>query len=132
MDTLNRIKSIEEGMRKEMVRKGTDTLCEKNESEDLDRIRRVASSGFVPFSPLDAEYFKKHGEWQDISLLIEVLGRSDGSLSLLGGLFDAFAALNVARLRGGRNPSRLSCSAIRAPVHPASRNSTMRSRSTPY
>jgi hypothetical protein len=81
MDTLNRIKSIEEGMRKEMVRKGTDILCEKNESEDLDRIRRVASSGFVPFSPLDAEYFKKHGEWQDISLLIEVLGRSDGSLS---------------------------------------------------
>ena len=88
MDTLNRIRSIEEGMRKEMVRKGTDILCEKNESADLDRIRRVASSGFVPFSPLDAEYFKRHGEWQDISLLIEVLGRSDGSLSLLGGLFD--------------------------------------------
>jgi hypothetical protein len=87
-DTLNRIKSIEEGIRKEMVRKGTDILCEKGELEDLDRISRTTSSGFVQFSPLDAEYFKKHGEWQDISLLIEVLNRSDGSLSLLGGLFD--------------------------------------------
>jgi Domain of unknown function (DUF4062) len=87
-DTLNRIKSIEEGIRKEMVRKGTDILCEKCELEDLDRIRRVVSSGFVKFSPLDAEYFKKHGEWQDIHLLIGVLDRSDGANSLLGGLFD--------------------------------------------
>ena len=87
-DTLNRIKSIEEPIRKEMVRKGTDILCEKNELQDLDRIRRVIASGFVGFSPLDAEYLKKHGEWQDVSLLIETLNRPDGSSSLLGGLFD--------------------------------------------
>jgi hypothetical protein len=71
-----------------MVRKGTDVLCEKKELEDLDRVRQVTLSGFVRFSPLDAEYFKRHGEWQDIGLLINVLNRSDGSSSLLAGLFD--------------------------------------------
>jgi hypothetical protein len=87
-DTLNRLKSIEEAIRKDMVRKGTDILCEKSELDDLDRIRRVVSSGFVEFSPLDAEYLAKHGEWQDIQLLINVLDRSDGSNTLLGGLLD--------------------------------------------
>ncbi len=87
-NVLTRVKSIDEEIRKEMVRKGTDVLCEKSELEDLDRIRRVVSSGFVKFSPLDAEYFKKHGEWQDISLLIGVLDRPDGRNSLLSDLFD--------------------------------------------
>jgi hypothetical protein len=87
-DTLTRLKSLQESIRKELVRKGTDLLSEKGEPEDLQRIRRVVSSGFAEFSSLDVEYLKKHGEWQDVAMLIGLLDRRDESATLLSGLFD--------------------------------------------
>ncbi|TWB91295.1 uncharacterized protein DUF4062 [Bradyrhizobium macuxiense] len=58
------------------------------EPEDLERIRGVVSSGFANFSMLDIEFLRKHGEWQDISLLISMLDRPDTSATLLGGILD--------------------------------------------
>ncbi|WP_316395790.1 DUF4062 domain-containing protein [Bradyrhizobium sp. 33ap4] len=87
-DTLRKLKETEGVFRKELVRKATDLLCEKNELIDLDRIRRGLSSGYVEFSRLYSEYFKKHGEWQDIGLLISLLDRADANYSLLGNLYD--------------------------------------------
>jgi hypothetical protein len=86
-DTLTKLKSIEESLRKEWVRDGLDILCEKSEQEDLERVRRIVSSGFVPVSAVDIEFFERHGEWQDIKLLVSLLDRSEGS-TLLGGYFD--------------------------------------------
>jgi hypothetical protein len=86
-NTLTRIKSHEESIRKDFVQKAIDLLCEKDEPADLDRIRKAVSAGSVDFSSLEAEYFKKHGEWQDVGLLISLLDRSDTGTSLLAGLY---------------------------------------------
>jgi hypothetical protein len=83
-DTLTKLRSLEESLRKECVRNGIDLLCEKNEQEDLERVRRVVSSGFVPVSTVDIEFLKNHGEWQDIHLLVSLLDRSEGT-TLAGG-----------------------------------------------
>ena len=88
-ETLAKIKSIEDHVRKEMMRRGLDVLCEKGEPDDLARIRRAMTDGLVEFSPVDVEYLRKNGEWQDIALLVGLLDRTDSRASLLlSGLYD--------------------------------------------
>jgi hypothetical protein len=87
-NTLTRIKSHEDSLRKDFVQKAVALLCEKSEPTDLDRIRKAVSAGSVDFSSLEAQYFGKHGEWQDIRLLISLLDRNDTGTSLLSGLYD--------------------------------------------
>jgi uncharacterized protein DUF4062 len=95
METVNRLRSFEDDIRKKAVRQATDILCEKSEPEDLTRIRAVVSSGYVGYSAADVEYLKKHGEWQDIPLLISLLDRSEG-IGLLGTLFDDKKVRDIA------------------------------------
>ena len=63
------------------MRQGTDLFLGEERARGLDRIRRVASSGFVEFSPLDVGYLKRNGEWQHIGSLVGLLERPDGSLT---------------------------------------------------
>lgn len=87
-ETIARIRTQEESIRKEFMQRAIQLLCEKNEPADLDRVRKAVSGGSVTFSSVEAEYFKKHGEWQDIDLLISLLDRADAGTTLLGGLYD--------------------------------------------
>jgi hypothetical protein len=87
-ESLNKIRSREESMRKDWLRMGADVLCEKAEPEDLFRIRQVVSDASVSFSMMDIEYLGTHGEWEDIGLLISLLDRPDASSTILSGPFD--------------------------------------------
>lgn len=87
-DTVSRIKAKEDTIKKDFVRQATDLLCEKSEPEDLARVRKVIASGFVDFSPCDAGYLKRHGEWQDVSLLVSVFERPDPNQSLVSSLYE--------------------------------------------
>ncbi|MET4371035.1 hypothetical protein ABIA99_003729 [Bradyrhizobium sp. LB12.1] len=95
-ETINKLRSIEDALRKELVRSGTNVLCEKGETEDLERIRRVISTGSVEFSMLDVDFLKKHGEWQDIPVLISLLDRSEATTSSVGRLFDDDQVRSIA------------------------------------
>jgi hypothetical protein len=76
-DLLEKIRSFEGYLRKEFTRKGLDIICRKAEPCDLGRVRLTLKSGFVDYSAADIEYLRKYGEWEDIALIIDSLGRPD-------------------------------------------------------
>lgn len=57
---------LEDSFRKELTQKAIDILCQKNNREDLHRIRTTFRSGYINGSELAIRYFGKHGEWDDI------------------------------------------------------------------
>jgi hypothetical protein len=65
-----------------------DIICEKSEAQDLVRMRAAIQEGFVDYSPRDVEYLRRHGEWQDVKLLISLVERREQSYSLLVGVDD--------------------------------------------
>jgi hypothetical protein len=81
-ETVKKLKSLDEYIRKGLTRKAANLLCEKAKPDDLERIRSLVSGQFVEFSISDVSYLKKHGEWQDISLLVTLVDRRDGTLTL--------------------------------------------------
>jgi hypothetical protein len=83
--TVKKLYSIEEYLRKQFCRQALDIICEKNQAQDLGRVRAAIQEGFVEFSAIDVEYIQRHGEWQDIKLLISLYERNDQGFSLLTG-----------------------------------------------
>lgn len=75
-------KELEEFLRKKLTRKGLDVLCAKQKPEDLQRIRANLQNNYSGVSKRDAEYMKKHGEWVDISLLVNAKGPTFGGTML--------------------------------------------------
>ncbi|MFZ3311255.1 MAG: hypothetical protein WA280_18005, partial [Xanthobacteraceae bacterium] len=88
-DTVKRLRSIEELLCKQFCRQALDVICEKNQAEDLPRVRAAIRDGFVDYSSRDVEYLRDHGEWQDIKLLISLVERREQNYSLLTGIDDA-------------------------------------------
>jgi hypothetical protein len=82
-DTIKRLHSVEEVLRKQFCRQALDIICEKSQAQDLARVRAAILEGFVDYSPRDAEYLSRHGEWQDVRLLISLIERREQSYSLL-------------------------------------------------
>jgi hypothetical protein len=74
-DLLSKTRSMEEFVRKGLTRKALDIICRNGDPQDLSRVRQVLRSGFVDYSDLDVEYLRKFGEWQDIPLVIDSVGR---------------------------------------------------------
>lgn len=81
--TVKDIRKLEEHLRKDFTRRGLDIICRAAEGEHLSVVRSALASEFVGYSPLDVEYLRKHGEWQDIPLLIAAERRIEPGLSLL-------------------------------------------------
>jgi Domain of unknown function (DUF4062) len=77
-------KGLEEFVRKGFTRKALDIVCEASTPEHLGLVRKALASDFVDYSSLDLEYLKKHGEWQDIPLVIAVSGKLESGMSLAG------------------------------------------------
>lgn len=75
--TAEKIRSLEEFLRKDLTRRALDILCRQARREDLERIRGAARKRFVPFSLVDIEYFGKCGEWKDIQIIVDGIGRVD-------------------------------------------------------
>jgi hypothetical protein len=84
-DTIKRLYSLEETLRKQFCRQALDIICEKSQAQDLARVRTAIQEGFVDYSERDVEYLRHHGEWQDAKLLISLSERSEQSASLLMG-----------------------------------------------
>ncbi|KIZ45663.1 MULTISPECIES: DUF4062 domain-containing protein [Rhodopseudomonas] len=71
-------------LRKGFTRQALDIVCKAGGAEHLKLVRNALESNFVDYSRHDVEYLQKHGEWQDIPLIIAAAGRSEAGTSLLG------------------------------------------------
>lgn len=74
-DSVEKTRNSEEHLRKKFTRAGLDIICRKGEPQDLKRVRNILRSGFVSYSEIDIAYLQKYGEWDDVSLIIEMLDR---------------------------------------------------------
>jgi hypothetical protein len=81
VDLLEKTRSLENYMRKELTRKGLDVICNKADPRDLGRVREAIKSGFVDYSASDIEYLRRFGEWEDIPLIIDSLKRPEAGRS---------------------------------------------------
>lgn len=90
-DILQKTRSLEDYIRKDLTRKGLDIICQKGEPQDLGRVREALKSGFVDHSTADVEYLRRFGEWEDIPLIIDSVKRPEalGSQFLLSALDDS-------------------------------------------
>lgn len=88
-ETVSKIKTIDEYLRKRFLRQGLDILCEKDSTQDLPRIRKALQEGFAEYSELDVDYLKRHGEWCDIDLLISLAKRPVAGRSILSAYFNS-------------------------------------------
>jgi hypothetical protein len=68
-------KTLEEFIRKNLTRKGLDVVCLRGGIDDLDLVRSVLSSEFVPYSDNDLEFLRRYGSWEDIPLIVKSLDR---------------------------------------------------------
>lgn len=75
--------SFEDYIRRDATRKGLDILCHKATPGDLGRVRTALKSGFINYSDSDVEYLRKFGEWEDIELIIDCVGRPEAGRSSL-------------------------------------------------
>lgn len=74
-ELIEKIRSLENSLRKKFTRQGLDLICRKAEPGDLGRVRSTLRSGFVDYSAWDMQYLQKFGEWEDIDLIIEAVKR---------------------------------------------------------
>jgi hypothetical protein len=82
-DFQEKMKSIEDSVRKGLTRKALNIICNKGDLSDLRRIRLALEDGFVEYSENDFEYLRKFGEWRDISLIVSCVARPIPGRSLL-------------------------------------------------
>lgn len=76
-DLLDKIRSLENVIRKELTRKGLDVICRRAERSDLGRVRLALKSGFIGYAAVDIEYLSRFGEWEDIPLIIDLVKRPE-------------------------------------------------------
>ncbi|BCG47166.1 hypothetical protein GEOBRER4_n1991 [Citrifermentans bremense] len=76
-------KELEGFIRKTLMRKALDVIRERGDHCDLERIRRLLKNGSIEYSVEDIQYLGKHGEWEDIKLVIDMLTRQIGERTLL-------------------------------------------------
>jgi hypothetical protein len=98
------IRNLEEHLRRGFTRRGLDIICRAAEVEHLGLVRSALASDYVGYSRLDIEYLRKHGEWQDIPLLIAAEQRIEPGVSLLSsGSTEKFQAIAKAIYSIGKN-----------------------------
>lgn len=85
-ETIQRVKSLSESIRKEMTRKALDVICRRGGIGDLPTVRVALSDANLEYSSCDIEFLGRLGEWEDVPLIVQRIS-SAGRLgtSLLGG-----------------------------------------------
>lgn len=114
---LTEIQKLEKFLRGDFTRKGLDIICRKAETCDLGRVRLTLKSGFITPSLLDIEYLRKFGEWEDIPLVIDLIGRPGFEYNIAWSVaFDEtknrIAARTIYELGRGRLPELLAMPAL--------------------
>ena len=99
---LSSLRSIEDFHRKSLTRQGLDILCQAGNPEDLERVRGNLESRYAGTSRRDVEYLKRHGKWEDISLLTRADAPYSGDVGLEGSMnfHDQVAGAIIAMSRG--------------------------------
>jgi len=108
-DLVDKLRSIEDFVRKDLTRQGLDVICRKNDPSDLERVRMTLESKFVDCSDSDVEYLRRFGEWKDIHLIFDCIdhpGLGHASSLLMG--FDDSKNRTAARAVYGLGRTRLS------------------------
>jgi hypothetical protein len=98
---------LETTIRKGATRAALDVLSEKGDPVDLERIRKALAENFVEDGEHDIEYLAKHGEWQDIELLIDLNGRPNrettgGLLGMVSGNKSEVVGEAISQIGKGR------------------------------
>jgi Domain of unknown function (DUF4062) len=84
-EALKRVRDLEDFVREKLTRKGLDILCKKEESKDLNLIRKNMRSEYVKSSIDEIEYMRKFGEWEDIPFVVKAK-KDNMARTLLTGL----------------------------------------------
>jgi hypothetical protein len=84
-DRYERLLTLGDSIRRQLMRDALNVLCARGEVEDLPRVRKASADGFVGYTEKDIDYMRKIGEWEDISLIISLVERPDYSAGLLLG-----------------------------------------------
>ena len=71
-ETIKDTRNLEEYIRKKLTRRGLDLLCRNSQVADLERVRANLQSGYIQSSYDEISYLQKHGEWEDIPLIINL------------------------------------------------------------
>lgn len=74
-DFLDKIRDLDEFLRKKFTRAGLDQVTTASDPSDLELVRQTIRSGFVDYSPGDLNYLKRFGDWQDIPGIVQSLDR---------------------------------------------------------
>ena len=101
---VSRYRNLEDSHRKRLTRQGLDILCRAGRREDLQRVRGNLRSGYAGTSVADVEHLRRHGRWEDISLLANADMPYFGG-SVLGGYEDFRDQVAKAILAMGRGHS---------------------------
>ena len=101
---VSRYRNLEDSHRKSLTRQGLDILCKAGNREDIQRITGNLQSGYIGMSKAGLEYLRKHGRWEDISLLANADVSYFGG-SLQGGYEDFRDQVAKAILAIGRGHS---------------------------
>jgi hypothetical protein len=87
-ETIEKARSLESFVRKQLTRRALEIVCRKLERRDLARIRSALKSEFVEsHSQADVAYLQKYGEWEDIPLIVDVAMRPEPGEGRRGLLF---------------------------------------------
>lgn len=70
-------------LRKKVLSRAVDMLCDKGDLSDISRIRKVVNEGELPYSSEIVKYFGKFGEWKDIEIVLSILEGRSGIWGLL-------------------------------------------------
>lgn len=71
-EIIQKTRKLEDFIRKNLTREGLDVLSRKSQATDLERVRINLQSGYVQSSYDEIEYMRKHGDWEDIPLIIKL------------------------------------------------------------
>jgi hypothetical protein len=96
---VERARSGAEATQKKLTRKALTVLCRRGDATDLPTVRSALSDGFIEHSDVDLDYLRKYGDWNDIPLVIDLIGRGgDRPTLLIGSYLDDAKARRIARI----------------------------------
>ncbi|HEY1983039.1 MAG TPA: hypothetical protein VGH13_23405, partial [Xanthobacteraceae bacterium] len=99
------VKGMEDYVRGRFVREALDVVLRKSDAKGLPSVRKHLADSSLAFSEHDLEYLGRHGEWQDISLIVSLVDRYAPGTSLLSignGKKHRLAAKALHRIGKGR------------------------------
>ncbi|MEP7173353.1 MAG: DUF4062 domain-containing protein [Aestuariivirga sp.] len=98
-------KGLEDYLRRKFLRDAIDIVLRKSDAKSLPFVRNHLSDSSLAYSEHDLEYLGKYGEWQDIPLIVSLVGRVAFGVSLLSnrdGKKTQLAAKALHRISRGR------------------------------